>query len=129
LEVDALGGAPGVFSARYAGEGAPDHALYEKVLREMADVPDSQRTARFHCVLALVDPSGVSEIMDGTVEGLIIHEPRGQNGFGYDPVFFYPPLNQTLAELSPEAKNGISHRGRALAALKTKLQSFPFLQR
>jgi len=118
LEVDALGGAPGVYTARYAGEGASDRARYELLLRNMQDVPDAQRTARFRCVIALVWPDGRTEVVEGTCEGYITHEPKGSHGFGYDPVFYVPDYHGTMAELSAEVKNRISHRARAAQAVR-----------
>ncbi len=128
LEVEALSGAPGVFSARYAREGASDEENYLKLLAELKGVEPPLRSARFRCVLALVEPAGLSEpsglsesaghIFEGTLDGLISTAPRGCGGFGYDPVFFIPSLNRTAAELSPEEKNSISHRALALAKLK-----------
>lgn len=121
LEVDALGGAPGVISARYAGvEGGrelADPANNRKLLAELGDTPPEQRTARFVCVMTLVDPQGnrLAQVR-GTVEGRIIppgETPRGANGFGYDPLFYLPDLGKTSAELTPEHKNRISHRGAA----------------
>ncbi len=119
LEVDFLGGAPGVFSARYAGPGASDAANNEKLLRELAGVEESSRTARFRCVMVYLrdadDPSPL--IADGVWEGRILHEPRGSGGFGYDPVFFVPERGCACAELPPEEKNRLSHRGKALRSL------------
>ena len=121
LEVDALDGAPGVYSARYAGPDATDEDRYRKLLRTLAAQPDAPRTARFRCVVALVTPDGAAYTTDGVCPGVIIDEPRGAHGFGYDPVFFLPDLGQTMAELPPATKNRISHRGRAAAAAKTVL--------
>ncbi|MFI5337788.1 MAG: non-canonical purine NTP pyrophosphatase, partial [Opitutales bacterium] len=101
LEVDALGGAPGVQSARYAGPGGSDAACVAKLLEEMRSVPDAARTARFRCAMALLAPDGRLRIVEGTLEGRITHAPRGENGFGYDPVFLVPHLGLTTAELSP----------------------------
>lgn len=115
LEVDALGGAPGVHSARYAGPGGSDAACVAKLLAALKDVPDAARTARFRCAMALLAPDGRLDIVEATLEGRITHAPRGENGFGYDPVFLLPERGLTTAELSPEEKNRISHRGQALA--------------
>ncbi|QSA96752.1 RdgB/HAM1 family non-canonical purine NTP pyrophosphatase [Methylococcus sp. EFPC2] len=119
LEVDALGGAPGVRSARYAGDGAEDGANNEKLLYELAEVPDERRTARFRCVMVYLrhanDPSPL--IGQGVWEGRIALEPSGGGGFGYDPIFFLPGLGVTSAELPPDEKNRLSHRGKALHAL------------
>lgn len=121
LVVDALGGAPGVYSARYGGvKGAAQLAL---VLDQLRDVPPAQRTARFVCVLALAMPNTATEFVQGTVEGVIGYEPRGTHGFGYDPIFVLPERNLTLAELLPDDKNGISHRGRAVAAMRPLLHT------
>ena len=121
LEVDALDGAPGVYSARYAGPDATDEDRYRKLLHTLAAQPDAPRTARFRCVVALVTPDGAAYTTDGVCPGVIIDAPRGSHGFGYDPVFLLPDLGQTMAELPPETKNRISHRGRAAAAAKTVL--------
>lgn len=123
LEVDALGGAPGVYSARYAGNGATDRQRYEKLLAELQGVPPAERTARFRCVIALVMPDGTEEITEGECEGVIIDTPRGEHGFGYDPVFYMPALGKTMAELPPELKNRVSHRARALMRMKPLLQA------
>mgnify|MGYP003763303697 CR=1 FL=1 len=114
LEVDALGGAPGVRSARYAGPGASDAACNAKLLAALAAVPADERTARFRCVLAYVDRSGTLFTAEGVCEGVILGEPRGTGGFGYDPLFFVPSLGKTMAELAPTEKNAVSHRGHAL---------------
>ena len=120
LEVDALDGVPGIRSARYAGEGASDEDRYRLLLRYLAGVPEKERTARFRCVVAVATPEGEVHTAAGRCEGLIGFEPRGRHGFGYDPVFYLPDRSQTMAELSAEVKNRISHRARALqAALPT----------
>jgi len=121
LEVDALEGRPGVYSARYGGPGLSDDARYRALLAELAGVPDAARTARFHCVVAIARPDGKLFTTDGTVEGTILHEARGSNGFGYDPVFFVPEYAASMAELSAEVKNRISHRARAAANARTIL--------
>jgi len=113
LEVDALGGRPGVRSARYAGEGADDERRYRLLLEEMRGVPWEKRTARFRCVIAIATPEGEVRTAEGTCEGIIAFEPRGEHGFGYDPVFYLPQHGKTMAELEPSAKNRISHRARA----------------
>jgi XTP/dITP diphosphohydrolase len=128
LEVDALAGEPGVFSARYGG--APADASRETVTRTnnlkliaaLGGVPPERRTARFRCALALADGKNVLLTAEGTVEGQIIDEPRGSNGFGYDPHFFMPSLGLTMAELESEHKNRISHRGQALRTMRERLQ-------
>jgi len=125
IEVDALGGAPGVISARYAGENASDWDNLEKLLEELVGVPDKDRTARFHCVLIYMrtasDPCPI--IAQGVWEGVILHEPIGVNGFGYDPIFFVPEKNCSSALLEPEIKNRLSHRGKALKKLMEKLMN------
>ena len=125
LEVDALGGAPGVFSARYAGEPADDAANNARLVAVLADVRPEKRGARFRCVLVLVDGDRVLASTEGTIEGRIIDVPRGANGFGYDPHFLVPDLEKTTAELTPEHKNRISHRGQAVRAMKAKLAALP----
>ncbi|GED24860.1 non-canonical purine NTP pyrophosphatase [Brevibacillus agri] len=117
LEVDALDGRPGVYSARYAGEEATDEQNWRKLLHELEDVPMEQRTARFRCTLALVVPGEEPIIATGACEGLIAREPKGTNGFGYDPVFYIPELEKRMAELLPEEKNQISHRAKAMQKL------------
>jgi XTP/dITP diphosphohydrolase len=121
LEVDALGGAPGVRSARYAGPGASDAVRYRKLLADLAGIPAGKRSARFRCVVALALPEGPVYTAEGTCEGKIGFAARGEHGFGYDPVFIVDGYGgQTLAELEPEEKNRISHRARAMqAALPT----------
>ncbi len=114
LVVDALGGRPGVRSARYGGEGLTDEQRVELLLREMADVPWEERTARFRCVIALAWPEGRLETAEGVVEGIIQYEPEGSNGFGYDPVFHLPERGCTMAQLETSDKNRISHRGQAV---------------
>jgi XTP/dITP diphosphohydrolase len=115
LVVEALGGQPGVFSARYAGEGAGDEANILKLLKAMEGVSD--RRAAFECVIAIAVPRGPALIYGGRCEGEIARDRTGKNGFGYDPVFFYQPLAKTFAEMSQEEKNLVSHRGKAMAKL------------
>jgi len=122
LEVDALGGAPGVYSARYAGEGASDQDRYRLLLKNLDNVPADQRQARFRCVIALRTPDGEIRTAEGIVEGMVGYEARGTHGFGYDPVFYLPEYSAMLAELGPEIKNIISHRARALQAIMPTLQ-------
>ena len=117
LSIDALEGRPGVYSARYAGEEKSDEANMEKVLGELESVEDSDRTARFYCVLAIAGPEMETKTVTGTCEGMILRDKRGTNGFGYDPIFFVPSLQKTMAELTQEEKSGISHRGHALKKL------------
>ncbi len=114
LVVDGLDGAPGVYSARYAGEQGNDAANNRKLLEEMALLPDNERQAAFHCVMALAWPDGRCETFTGTVSGIILHEKRGAGGFGYDPLFLVPEYGKTTAELPLDIKNRISHRGNAL---------------
>ena len=113
LEVDALGGEPGTRSARYAGQGASDVDRYRLLLSKLEGVPWQQRTARFRCVIAVARPQGGVHTAQGSCEGAIAFEPRGEHGFGYDPVFYVPEHGQTMAELEPEVKNRMSHRARA----------------
>lgn len=124
LEVDALGGAPGLYSARYAGEGAGDAENLAKLLQELVQVPMARRAARFRCVMVYLrhpqDPSPV--IAEGCWEGMILTAPRGTNGFGYDPVFLVPDLECSAAELDPSTKNRLSHRGQALARMRAALE-------
>lgn len=123
IEVDALNGAPGIYSARYAGPECDDDANNRKLLDALGDIPDDERAARFHCVIAYLrhaeDPSPV--ITEGMLEGRITHAPRGTGGFGYDVVFELPERGLTTAELDPEEKNRISHRGQALARMLARL--------
>ena len=124
LAVDALDGAPGVRSARYAGEGAADADNNAKLLDALAGVPDAQRTARFVCTLVFIDEDGSETVACGTVEGRIGHEGRGEHGFGYDPLFLPDVFGGelTLAEVLPEEKNAVSHRGNALRALRSRIE-------
>lgn len=122
LEVDALGGAPGVYSARYAGEGHDDAANNAKILENMKDVADEKRTCRFVSAVALVRRDKQPIVVRGTVEGMLLHAPQGENGFGYDPLFFYGPFNKSFAELTAEEKNTVSHRKNALEALRAVLE-------
>ncbi|RDV84747.1 XTP/dITP diphosphatase [Ammonifex thiophilus] len=123
LEVDYLGGAPGVRSARFAGRQGDDVANIALLLKLLEGVPWEKRKARFRCVIAVVTPEGREYLAEGTVEGYILEEPRGREGFGYDPVFFLPEYGRTFAELPLEVKNQISHRARALAKIKEILRS------
>ncbi len=118
LEVEALGGRPGVYAARYAGEDATYEDNWRKLLRELEGVPREKRRARFVTVAALAEPNGSVRTTTGLLEGFIAEKPAGTEGFGYDPVFCVPELGKTLAELSPEEKNRISHRGRAFAKVR-----------
>jgi len=113
LEVDALGGEPGRLSARYAGEGASDKDRVNYLLARLKDVPWEKRSARFRCVIAIATPDGKVELCSEECWGVITLEPRGKGGFGYDPIFYLPGLGKTMAELTLEEKNKVSHRGRA----------------
>ena len=126
LEVDALDGEPGVHSSRYAGEGASDEDRYILLLEKLSGVPDGKRTARFRCVIAIAAPGGQVELYSGECPGVITGEPRGNNGFGYDPVFFIPELGKTMAELSSAEKNRISHRSQAAEKAREALLKHPF---
>ncbi len=127
LEVDALGGAPGIYSARFAGEDASDQDNYNKLLSLMQDVSEDQRTARFKAVIVAYYPDAVHGDRwirsDGACEGKITLQPMGGKGFGYDPVFFVSELGRTMAELEPDEKNAISHRAKAMKGLKDKLNA------
>lgn len=124
IEVDALHGAPGIYSARYAGVGAGDEANLQKLLANLNDVPEAQRGARFQCLMVYMrhaaDPTPL--ILQGTWEGRILFEPRGDNGFGYDPVFFVPSHNCSSAQLTSAVKNSLSHRGQAVRKLVDALR-------
>lgn len=125
LEIDALNGEPGVYSARFLGAETSYAQRFDYILAHMRDVPPERRTARFHSVITLAEPSGYLRSVEGVIEGIIADEPRGNNGFGYDPIFFVPAFAMTTAEMSPKQKNSISHRG--LAALKARklLEDWP----
>ena len=113
IEVDALNGAPGVMSARYAGENASDAERVHYLLSKLEDIPREKRTARFYCLIAIAQPDGQVQYCDGECKGIITFKPQGENGFGYDPIFFFPERGKTMAQLPLEIKNQISHRGRA----------------
>ena len=121
LVVDALDGAPGVLSARYAGPDATNEQRFQKLLREMEGI--SNRKAAFECVISLAVPTGPALTYEGRCEGLIAESPVGSNGFGYDPIFFYPPLKKTFAELTREEKGRVSHRGKALDEFRNEFDS------
>lgn len=121
LEVDAMGKEPGVYSARFLGEDTPYAKKNAEIIRRLAGVPDEERTARFVCAIAAVLPDGREVTTRATIEGRIDYEEKGENGFGYDPIFFYPPFGKTTAQLSGEEKNQVSHRGKALRLMKEKL--------
>lgn len=116
LFVDALNGAPGVHSARYAGENATDEQRMAYLLKKLTDVPQSKRTARFRCVIAITKADGKTELAEGECAGVITSEPTGKGGFGYDPVFYLPEIGKTMSEVSPQEKNRISHRAHATTA-------------
>jgi XTP/dITP diphosphohydrolase len=124
LEVDALGGEPGAMSHRFAGENATDADRINYLLERLKDAPDQIRAAQFRCVIAIAEPHGRVELCSGICRGIILKEPRGSNGFGYDPVFFIPELNKTMAELTLEEKNLISHRARAAEQARAKLMEW-----
>jgi XTP/dITP diphosphohydrolase len=123
LQVDALRGAPGIFSARYAGENATDRQNIDKLLREIARVSADQRSARFRCAVALARSGRLLGTFEESVEGVIVDPARGSHGFGYDPIFMPTGFQQTFAEMMPSAKNKISHRAKAIAALRRGLRS------
>jgi XTP/dITP diphosphohydrolase len=122
LEIDVLGGWPGVHAARFLGERATDADRNTEVLRRLEGVPLERRTARYRAVIAVALPDGRVETFEGTCEGLIAPEPRGSGGFGYDPIFYLPELGRTVAELAPEEKDRLSHRGKALAQARAFLE-------
>ena len=122
LCVDYLDGAPGVYSARYAGEDATDEKNVEKLLLALRDVPAAERGAAFVSVIAYVTPEGEEQVFRGECRGIISFSPEGTNGFGYDPVFYLPEYGKTFGELSPDIKNEISHRSRALAKFRAYLE-------
>ena len=125
LEIDALNGAPGVHSARYLGGETSYEERFRVILERMKDLPLDQRSARFRCVIALAEPSGTIQSVEGNVEGVIADYPRGTHGFGYDPIFLLPELGKTFAELEPEYKNRISHRARAARLARRLLEDWP----
>ena len=114
IEVDALGGAPGIYSARYGGEGLTDLDRNNLLLKNVEKIPEQELTARFRCVVALWIPEDKTVTFEGKIEGMLIPVSSGNNGFGYDPIFFYGPMNKTLADIGPEEKEKISHRGFAV---------------
>jgi XTP/dITP diphosphohydrolase len=124
LEVDALNGEPGLKSSRYAGENASEKQRVEFLLNKLKNVSETQRSARFRCVIALAFPDGRIEYCEGTCEGMITFTPRGSEGFGYDPIFYFPELKQTMAELSAATKNQVSHRAHAAAKARLVLQEW-----
>lgn len=124
LEVDALDGAPGIYSARFGGEHGNDQKNNEKLLKKLTGVPSEERTANFHCSLVLVGPSREPLHVVGEVDGVILEEARGTNGFGYDPLFYIPSLKQAMAELPDQKKNEISHRAIAINKLNDHLEEW-----
>jgi XTP/dITP diphosphohydrolase len=127
LEVDALGGEPGIRSARYAGRGASDEERYRLLLEKLQGVPWEKRTARFCCVIAVATPEGQIYTTEGSCEGIIAFAPKGEHGFGYDPVFYFPEYGMTMAELPLEIKNRISHRARAVRNFQLQTSNFQLL--
>jgi len=122
LEIDALDGRPGVYSAIYGGEPKDDIANLNKVLSEMKNVPESKRTARFRCTLVIIDEAGQEQLVHGKCEGFILDEARGSNGHGYDPIFYVPAVNQTMAEMTSDEKNTLSHRKKAFDQLEQRIE-------
>lgn len=122
LEVDYLNKEPGIYSARYMGEDTPYSMKNENIIKRLEGVPVEKRTARFVCVIAAVLPDGSTKVVRKTIEGYIGYEEKGENGFGYDPIFMVPEYNKTTAELTMEEKNRISHRGKALQSMKEELK-------
>jgi XTP/dITP diphosphohydrolase len=124
LEVDALGGEPGIRSARYAGENASDGDRVAYLLSKLKGVPREKRAARFRCIIAVATPQKIVQVCEGVCQGIIDFAPKGDNGFGYDPIFYFPEYNKTMAELSSEIKNEISHRARAAQKACRVLQQY-----
>lgn len=122
LEIDYLGKEPGIYSARYMGEDTSYDIKNQALLDRLSGVPDARRTARFVCAIAAVFPDGTDEVLRGTMEGIIGHEIRGEHGFGYDPIFYLPEYQCTSAELAPEKKNELSHRGEGLRKMRKVLE-------
>ncbi len=122
LEIDALGGVPGIYSARFAGPATSYAERFRIILERLREVPAAQRTARFRCAVTIAEPSGYFQTVEGTLEGEIALAPRGEHGFGYDPIFYVPELGKTTAELEPQQKHRISHRGRAAQLATTMLE-------
>lgn len=122
IEVDAFDGRPGVLSARYGGDGLTDAGRNALMLKELAGVPTARRTARYRAVIAITAPDGREVIIEGTVEGLILEAARGDGGFGYDPIFYYPAFGMSFGEVSATAKHAVSHRGRAMAQARALLR-------
>ena len=127
LEIDALGGAPGVYSARFAGSETSYEERFRLILERLRGLPVEQRTARFRCSIAVAEPAGYCCMVEGIIEGVIADSPRGKNGFGYDPIFYLPEFGKTFAELAPAHKNRISHRALASQAARELLEEWPNL--
>ncbi len=121
LCIDALDGAPGIYSARFCGEDSTYEEKFRKIFEMLADVPEDKRTAQFVCAIAVVKPDGTSFTVRGECRGVLHEKPVGENGFGYDPIFYVPEFGMTTAQMDPEVKNSISHRGRALRAMVEKI--------
>lgn len=119
--IDALDGRPGIYSARFCGENSTYEEKFAKIFEMLKDVPEDKRTAQFVCAIAVIRPDGSKFTVRGEVRGVLVEEPRGDNGFGYDPIFYVPEYNMTTAQMDPELKNSISHRGKALRAMVEKL--------
>ena len=124
LEVDALNKEPGIYSARYMGEDTPYHIKNANIIERLEGVSDDKRTARFVCAVAAVFPDGSEKVVRGVMEGRIGYEEKGENGFGYDPIFILPKYEKTTAELKPEEKNAESHRGKALRAIRKEIEDY-----
>ena len=129
LCIDALDGAPGIYSARFCGEDSTYEEKFKKIFEMLADVPEEQRTAQFVCAIAVVRPDGTSFTVRGECRGVLHEKPMGENGFGYDPIFYLPDKDVSTAELSPEDKNAISHRGNALRLMKQEILKWKTEQR
>lgn len=127
IEIDALGGEPGVYSARFLGPDVSYTERFRVILERLHALPVTQRTARFRCVITIAEPTGYHRSVDGVVKGIIADEPRGEHGFGYDPLFLVPEYGKTMAEMPPELKHRISHRGRAAALAHTLLKEWPII--
>lgn len=125
IEIDALDGTPGVYSARFLGVDTSYEERFRVILERLHGLADRQRTARYRCVICIAEPSGYARSVDGTLEGIIADAPRGTGGFGYDPIFLVPEFGKTAAELPPEVKNRISHRGRAAQHARPLLEAWP----
>lgn len=125
LEIDAMDGAPGIYSARFAGGESTYEERFRLILEQLKGLPPEQRSARFRCAIALAEPSGYCRLVEGIIEGIIATAPRGQQGFGYDPIFLVPELGKTTAELTPDEKNHISHRGHAAQKARILLANWP----